>query len=58
MSEMQLQDLADLLRYLCLSAQGLLPQRPRLALLVYRTSARIQSFRRSWFGANRPRQPL
>jgi len=55
---MQLQDLPDLLRYFRPSAQGFLLQRPRLALLVRRTSARMHSFRRSWFGANRPRQPL
>jgi len=55
---MQLQDFPDLLRYCCPTAQGLLPQRPRLALLVHGTSARIQSFRRRWSGINRPRQPL
>jgi len=40
---MQLHDLTDLLRYSCPSAQGLLPQRPHLALLVPRMSARIYS---------------
>jgi hypothetical protein len=41
---MQLHDLPDLLRYCCPSAQGFLPQRPRLALLVAGVGARIHSF--------------
>jgi len=42
--ELQLQDFPDLLRYVCPSAQGFLPQRPRLALLVAGVGARIHSF--------------
>jgi hypothetical protein len=39
-----LQDLPDLLRYYRPLAQGFLPQRPRLALLVPEVGARINMY--------------